>query len=79
MDLCDICGDFKSTGFIQKLDCGHEYHYECILKSFKSSNNLFNNCPICRQVQNRLPIVNGLKKLEFGIHFGINENVSIKK
>ena len=44
MDLCDICGDLKSTGFIQKLDCGHEFHYECILKSFKSSKDYFNRC-----------------------------------
>ena len=55
MDLCDICGDLKSTGFIQKLDCGHEFHYECILKSFKSSKDYLNSCPICRQHQNRLP------------------------
>ena len=60
MDLCDICGDLKSTGFIQKLDCGHEFHYECILKSFKSSKDYLNSCPICRQHQNRLPIINGL-------------------
>jgi len=78
MDICDICGDLKSTGFIQKLDCGHEFHYECILKSFKSSKDYLNSCPICRQHQNRLPIINGLKKLEFGIHFGIHEDAVIK-
>ena len=75
MDLCDICGDLKSNGFIQKLDCGHEFHYECILKCFKDSFS--NSCPICRQVQYRLPIVNGLKKHEYGIHFGGNDIVKI--
>ena len=44
MDLCDICGDFKSTGFIQKLDCGHEYHYECI-SDFSWGNQDQSNCP----------------------------------
>ena len=47
MDLCDICGDTKCSKFIQKLDCGHEFHYECILTTFKLDK--YNTCPICRQ------------------------------
>ena len=51
MDLCDICGDLKSTGFIQKLDCGHEFHYECLIKSFNHSYNVERDrkCPDCRE------------------------------
>ena len=74
MELCDICGDLKSSGFIQKLDCNHEFHYECILKSFKSSKDYKNTCPICRQQQYRLPIVNGLKKLDPKVH-KIDQNI----
>ena len=67
MDLCDICGDTKCSKFIQKLDCGHEFHYECILTTFRLDK--YNTCPICRQVQDTLPIVNGLKKIYYGIHY----------
>ena len=49
MDVCDICGDLKSSSYIQRLDCGHEFHYECILRCFKSSKSYSNLCPICRQ------------------------------
>lgn len=77
MDVCDICGDLKSSSYIQRLNCGHEFHYECILRCFKSSKSYSNLCPICRQPHDKLPIVNGLKKLEFGIHFGINENIQL--
>ena len=47
-ELCMICGDKLSDKYIQKLDCGHEYHYECILKSFQTSQEHNNVCPYCR-------------------------------
>ena len=74
-ELCMICGDKLSDKDIQKLDCGHEYHYECILKSFIHSKDYENTCPYCRQVQDILPTVNGLKKLNIGIHYNKYENI----
>jgi len=74
-EVCIICGDKLSDKYIQKLDCGHEYHYECILKSFTHSKECKNTCPYCRQIQDKLPIVNGLKKLNIGIHYDKNEKI----
>ena len=65
-DLCNICGDLKKDKFMLKLECGHEFHYECILKTFLSSTSKL--CPICRKYVDKLPIVNGLKKLYPDIH-----------
>ena len=78
---CAICGLSLSDGYVHKLDCGHEFHYECLLKSFKSKTHgnysyykkSNNNCPYCRSPNNILPIVNGLKKIEVGIHIKVND------
>ena len=32
---CPICGDDLNSKYIHKLDCGHEFHYECLFKSLK--------------------------------------------
>tara|TARA_Y100000996_G_C22345695_1_gene570584 strand:- start:73 stop:444 length:372 start_codon:yes stop_codon:yes gene_type:complete len=63
---CSICGELKSEGFMHKLDCNHEFHYKCLLQTFTKLNNL--SCPYCRKGNNRLPLVNGLKKIYPGIH-----------
>ena len=63
MDLtCSICGDPLNKLFSHKLGCGHEFHYECLQKSFICMKN--NNCPYCRSGNNLLPLVNGLKKIK---------------
>jgi len=74
-EVCIICGDKLSDKYIQKLDCGHDYHYECILKSFINSKDSKNTCPYCRQIQDKLPIVNGLKKLTIDIHYNMYEKI----
>lgn len=77
---CAICGLSLSDGYVHKLECGHEFHYECLLKSFKSKTSNYsyykknnNNCPYCRSSNNILPIINGLKKIEVGIHIKVND------
>jgi len=74
---CPICGEKLNSKFIHKLDCNHEFHYECLLKSlkFQKSKNI---CPTCRKPFNYLPIVNGLKKLEYSIHYDSSNKDIIK-
>ena len=69
-EVCSICGDSLKKHYCQKLKCNHEFHYECLMKSFISMKN--NNCPYCRSTNNYLPIVNGLKKIDYKVH-NINE------
>ena len=70
---CGICGDVLSTQFCETLRCGHIFHYECILKTFKINKTTGygspNRCPYCRQKSGYLPPVNGLSKLIPKIHY----------
>lgn len=78
---CAICGSPLSESYTHKLSCGHSFHYECLLKSFKLKNsnysyykkNTNNSCPYCRSSHNILPVVNGLKKIDIGIHIKPSE------
>jgi len=64
---CSICGDnLTDEGYKHTLKCGHSFHYECLLMSFKTMRNT--SCPYCRSTNNTLPLVNGLKKLYPSIH-----------
>ena len=67
---CSICGLELKDKYYHELNCGHKFHYECLMKSFMNNNNKnnYNNCPYCRKESGYLPIVNGLKKLVVGIH-----------
>ena len=63
---CSICGDNLEEKYNHKLICGHTFHYECLMLSFKAMKNT--SCPYCRSPNNFLPLVNGLKKIHNGIH-----------
>ena len=65
-EVCSICGDETSDKYIHTLKCNHSFHYECLLLSFKNMGN--NNCPYCRSSNNKLPIINGVKKIIPWIH-----------
>ena len=71
---CAICGLALSEKYPHKLDCGHSFHYECLMKSFGNYNVEKNrNCPYCRKKTNYLPLIYGLKKIIPGIHCSFYE------
>ena len=63
---CPICGDDINNEYKIKLKCNHEFHYNCIYLSFKNTKLL--HCPYCRQTVDKLPLVNGIKKICPYIH-----------
>jgi hypothetical protein len=65
---CIICGDGYEKNYMHTLDCGHKFHYNCLLKCFLCNKNE-KMCPYCRKPQIKLPVVNGLKKYHKGIHY----------
>jgi hypothetical protein len=70
MDLedCAICGLPLNKNYSHKLNCNHEFHYECLVKTFGSTNR--NKCPYCREKSDYRPPINGIKKFISGIHYG---------
>lgn len=68
-ECCGICGDAMSQKYVYKLPCNHEFHYECILKTLKTNKSTCNKCPYCRGSFEILEPINGLKGLQYGIHF----------
>ena len=74
---CAICGVELSKKFCHQLSCEHNFHYECLLKTFQQSTDKYkkyNSCPYCRKKVGYLPYVNGLKKIQVGIHVSKNTN-----
>ena len=68
--ICDICADPQKDKLMYKLQCGHAFHYECIMKTFQCDRKTnTNQCPLCRQPHGLLPIVNALPRLIYGIHY----------
>ena len=70
---CGVCGLELNDKFSYTLDCGHKFHYECLMKSFNSipytiNSKKNNQCPYCRKHSEYLPLVNGLKKVIPGVH-----------
>ena len=64
--ICSICGDDLKNEYSHTLDCNHTFHYNCLFLSFKSMKNL--DCPYCRSKHNKLPLINGIKKVHNNIH-----------
>jgi len=79
---CGICGLEIKDKYSYKLICNHEFHYECLMKSFQNTPKMkkeYNHCPYCRKKTNYLPLINGLKKVIPGVHcnsFGLSFNES---
>lgn len=66
---CGICGEELKNEFSSKLyKCDHVFHYKCLLLSFKNGIRGKNECPYCRSTGNKLPLVNGIKKIDPYIH-----------
>ena len=72
-DICYICGDELSNKYIHDLDCSHRFHYDCIVKSFKASNN--RKCPICRNDSSILPMVNCCNGPYINIHYDYSSSL----
>ncbi len=63
---CSICGEPNELKLTHELNCGHVFHYNCLLLSFRNMQT--DRCPYCRKSGNKLPLVNGLKKIYYDIH-----------
>lgn len=50
-DECPICYEFLENVDENLLECGHWFHYQCIINSknkYENLNNLY-RCPLCRK------------------------------
>ena len=69
---CLICGENLEEKYSLQLNCKHSYHYECLQTSLDYMNKNKtgdNRCLYCNQSFGLIPVVNGLKKLKYGIHW----------
>ena len=75
---CTICGDNLNNGDpLHELDCGHQYHIDCITEWFgnleKLNKTTYKNykqvreCPYCRKSGGWLPLQEGCKPIK-GVH-----------
>ena len=64
-NFCEICDCAMETSKTVKLECGHRFHYECILESLKCGNNRMLNmqCPYCRHHIQFLPLLDGYRPI----------------
>ena len=79
MDECAICYENMDHNGIIKLNCGHMFHKQCVIKI----NN--NNCPLCRtpfDIKNLLNINKNIRILDpffFWTNSGINRKIELFK
>ena len=64
-NFCEICDCKMDLNKSVKLECGHRFHYECILESLKTGNNRMLNmqCPYCRHHIEFLPLLEGYRPI----------------
>lgn len=64
-NFCEICDCKMRSDKSVKLECGHRFHYECILESLKCGNNRMLNmqCPYCRHHIEFLPLLDGYRPI----------------
>lgn len=71
-NLCLICYDnLEPNSNIVKLKCGHRYHYDCILQTYKT-NTSRKKCPYCRSDGGYLPLSAGMRPVKY-IHKEYNK------
>ena len=61
MENCPICFEKLGVSNITVTECGHSFHFKCILKNIKLNPNNGFKCAICRT--NFLPITKPLKTI----------------
>ena len=64
LDTCMICFDEEKT--VNKLNCGHQFCYSCIIADYKSSDS--RSCPYCRQDGGKITKKNDGQKFNSLIH-----------
>ena len=48
-NVCPICCENIEENDVVKTKCGHEFHFSCLLKNFKSNPSTGEQCPLCRK------------------------------
>ena len=82
VEECMICSMPLCEQYCHKLECGHTFHYECLLTSAiinRRHSSSHNSCPYCRTKHGYLPIINGLTKTKIKPveKFPIERNVTV--
>ena len=50
---CSIClEDVKCGRWVPRLECGHIFHDDCLLRWIKGIDAINNSCPVCRRLIN---------------------------
>ena len=70
---CMICALPLVDLYCEKISCSHQFHYECLLKTYISCKRQTykhtNRCPYCREKSGYLSVINGLTKVIPHIHY----------
>lgn len=76
---CNICYcEHDSTSL--KLNCGHEYHYECILHSYKLNNIKKKRwCPYCRKYGGYLPLLDNEPQKDIHVEYYNSSTLEVTK
>lgn len=68
-EVCPICLDVLKENDIVELKCGHKFHYNCILDTYKNENKknikYKNRCPYCRSDGGSLPFKEGMLPIKY--------------
>tara|TARA_A100001015_G_scaffold299925_1_gene384638 strand:+ start:803 stop:1294 length:492 start_codon:yes stop_codon:yes gene_type:complete len=62
---CGICGENYSKSSLYKLPCNHEFHYDCLIKTFQYSSTKYNSCPYCRAKVGYLSVPEGRTPIKY--------------
>ena len=66
-EKCLICLEsFKETTdeLAVQLICGHGFHYDCIMESYKMKTDRLRECPYCRKCGGYLPLLEGMSPMK---------------
>jgi len=77
MDTCSICLDeIKDNHIVKKLSCNHTFHFLCFKKMVYHNNNVYINCPLCREMNYNIdkPFPNDHKRnISIMCHSGVGK------
>ena len=77
MDTCSICLDeIKDNHIVKKLSCNHTFHFLCFKKMVYHNNNVYINCPLCREMNHNIekPFLDNPKRnISIMCHSGVGK------